>query len=188
MKLVPEMGTDPAEGPDFPPSPLLSPTRPDDLMPAAAPVKDLPARRQMTCDTLQPLLTPENLWTPMAHGNTIVTIQVNDITHAGVGQLLEAVGNLAGMVADHGTVLRQVTAALTDVSDRLADRTKDYYSVKEVAELTKRSEYTVRRWIEEGRLEAEKIQGTGAKGKWRIPREAVKQLTATCQADGDRVL
>lgn len=61
----------------------------------------------------------------------------------------------------------------------LANRTKEHLSVAEVAELTTRTEYTVRRWIAEDRIRAIRIAGTGPRGKLIIPREEITKLIAS---------
>jgi transposase len=54
---------------------------------------------------------------------------------------------------------------------------KETYTVEEVAERLKRSEWTVRQWCNKGQVEgAKKVHGRGRKGEWRIPHEALLKL------------
>jgi excisionase family DNA binding protein len=61
----------------------------------------------------------------------------------------------------------------------LADTRKPYYAVEEVARLTGRSGYTVRRWIAENRIQATRVAGTGPKGRLLIPAGELDKLIAT---------
>lgn len=49
---------------------------------------------------------------------------------------------------------------------------KEYYSTSEIAELAKRSEFTVREWCRLGRITAEKRAcGRGRSQEWMIPHD-----------------
>jgi excisionase family DNA binding protein len=54
--------------------------------------------------------------------------------------------------------------------------TKSHYPVEEMAQLTSRSGYTVRRWIKEKLITATRIEGTGPRGRWLIPRSELEKL------------
>lgn len=67
---------------------------------------------------------------------------------------------------------------LEAVRELLASRRKDHLVVEEVAELTGRSAYTVRRWITEGKLRAIRLRDGGPRGKLLIPRAELERLIA----------
>jgi excisionase family DNA binding protein len=75
-------------------------------------------------------------------------------------------------------VLRPLKAELEFIRATLQARRKDHYTVEEVARLTGRSAYTVRRWVALGRIRAIRISGTGPKGRLLIPREELDTLIA----------
>jgi excisionase family DNA binding protein len=73
-------------------------------------------------------------------------------------------------------LLRPLHAELERIRATLEARRKDHYTVEEVADLTGRTPYTVRRWISEERIKAIRISGTGPKGRLLIPREEVDAI------------
>jgi excisionase family DNA binding protein len=75
----------------------------------------------------------------------------------------------------HSTLDRILTE-LGEIRATLAGTRKPYLTVEEVAQITGRSAYTVRRWISEKRLDAKRIAGTGPKGRLLIPTEQVTRL------------
>jgi excisionase family DNA binding protein len=87
-----------------------------------------------------------------------------------------------------------VQTALTEISHRrlpalegglfelralLQPRRKDYYRIEEVASLTGRSEYTVRRWVTEGKLRATRLAEGGPRGRLLVPREEMQRLISS---------
>jgi excisionase family DNA binding protein len=74
------------------------------------------------------------------------------------------------------TALDQIRIELSEIRDLIAGTRKPYLTVEEVAQITGRSAYTVRRWISEKRLVAERIAGIGPKGRLLIPREQLGKL------------
>lgn len=83
--------------------------------------------------------------------------------------------------------LEQVLDRLARVENILADKRKAFLTVAEVASLTGRSAYTVRRWIGEGRLQPIKVEGSGPRGRWLIPSDQVDHLLGNCQRGHDEV-
>jgi len=89
-----------------------------------------------------------------------------------------ALGNLAGtqIPAELMAVLKHLLTAIDDIRDQLSGTHKSHYCVEEVARMTGRSPYTIRRWVAERRLKATKVEGTGPKGRLLIPHEDVSRL------------
>jgi len=84
-------------------------------------------------------------------------------------------------VADVAQVVRclpTVESGLKALKDQLGRRTKTHLTVEEVAEITGRAPYTVRRWIKEKRIRAQRIKDGGPKGRLLVPREEIEQLIA----------
>jgi excisionase family DNA binding protein len=75
-------------------------------------------------------------------------------------------------------VLAQILAGLRDLRDRFAGARKEFYTVEEVAELTGRTPYTVRRWIAERRIEATRVSGTGPRGRLLVAHSQLQKLIA----------
>jgi excisionase family DNA binding protein len=73
-------------------------------------------------------------------------------------------------------VLGQLRAGQQAILECLAGRVKAHYTVEEVAALTGRSPYTVRRWLKEQKIAAIRVCGTGARGRLLIPRDALAKL------------
>ena len=71
---------------------------------------------------------------------------------------------------------RQLLAEIVAVKESLRENRKQKLTVEEVAELTGRSAFTVRRWIKEGLIHADRVQGTGPKGRLIVDRDALDQL------------
>lgn len=92
--------------------------------------------------------------------------------------------------ADQRTILSGISTLGTTVEDwfqrlydevakansYLAGQFKPFYTVAAAAQLLDCSEDTVRRWIHAGKLKAERVPGTGARGRLRIPRESLQEL------------
>jgi excisionase family DNA binding protein len=68
---------------------------------------------------------------------------------------------------------------LRDLRELLAGRRKEHYVVEEVAELTGRAPYTIRRWIAEGKLHAIRIRDGGPRGRLLVPRREIDRLIAS---------
>jgi hypothetical protein len=89
-----------------------------------------------------------------------------------------------------GATENEAAASLMALFDRLAvleqkldealaiisGAAKSHYTVQEVARLTGRTPYTVRRWNTEGPITATRIEGTGPKGQLLIARTEIEKL------------
>ena len=75
-------------------------------------------------------------------------------------------------------LVRELKVAVEDIRDQLTGQRKEFYSVEEVAELTARSGYTIRRWISEGRIKATRVDGTRPRGRLLIPHAELGTLVA----------
>lgn len=76
-------------------------------------------------------------------------------------------------IQDH---LHRLSAKIDGVHELLARRRKEHFLVEEVAELTGRSAYTIRRWISERKLHAIRLKDGGPRGKLLIPRGEMERL------------
>ena len=72
--------------------------------------------------------------------------------------------------------LEKMASAFIESRTNEAAKTKPILTVREVAELMCRSEYTIRRWIRQRKLKADRIQGTGPRGQLLIRRESLLEL------------
>jgi len=73
-------------------------------------------------------------------------------------------------------VLGQLLTEIHDIRALLEGRLKSLYTVEEIAKITGRSVYTIRRWITEGRLEATRVSGTGSRCRLIISRDELGKL------------
>lgn len=78
--------------------------------------------------------------------------------------------------ADCHTLLVAILEKLAELQETLHGTAKAYFTVAEAAKLLGRSEYTVRRYVAEKRLSAERVVGTGPRGRLLIPRESLMLL------------
>jgi excisionase family DNA binding protein len=87
-------------------------------------------------------------------------------------------------VAQDGTpdvlapVLAQILGELREIRGTLAGAHKPFWTIEEIAELTGRSAFTVRRWVKEGRITATRVSGTGPRGRLLVGRDQLQQLIA----------
>ena len=79
-------------------------------------------------------------------------------------------------------LLYGVKDAVEDIRKRLQETSKSHFTVEEIAKMTGRKPYTVRMWIKENRIEAERIPGTGPRGRLLIPRSEINKLIASGKA------
>lgn len=82
-------------------------------------------------------------------------------------------------LCDLHEALQSLSQMVAELRDRLAGAWKSHLSVEEVAVEVKRAPYTVRQWIREGRLRAERVAGCGPRGRLLIPQEELQRLIAT---------
>jgi len=79
-------------------------------------------------------------------------------------------------LAEMAQLLRRLVSSVDDLRARIEGTTKQLYTISEVARLTGRSAFTVRRWISEGRLVATRVAGTGARGRLLVPSGQLLRL------------
>ena len=77
-----------------------------------------------------------------------------------------------------------VSRKLDQLHDLLATQRKAHYVVHEVSQLTGRSEYTVRRWITEGRLKAIRLAEGGPRGRLLVERAELERLISSGKGGG----
>ena len=73
-------------------------------------------------------------------------------------------------------MLADLQSAVQEIQAHLAGATKSHYTVEEVAEKTGRAPYTVRSWIKARRIRADRVTGTGPRGRLLVPREELTRL------------
>ena len=75
------------------------------------------------------------------------------------------------------SVLDRLTKIEASLAQLLKQQTiKDFYTTKQVAELLRKKEYTVREWCRLGRIAAKKLPGgRGNEGEWRIAHEELSR-------------
>ena len=76
-------------------------------------------------------------------------------------------------------ILHQLTvlsAGIGEITKIEQGKSKSHYTIDEVAAYVRRTAYTVRRWIKEKKICAERVSGTGPKGRLLIPREELDKL------------
>jgi excisionase family DNA binding protein len=70
----------------------------------------------------------------------------------------------------------RILRELHEIRELLAGARKPVLTVEEVAALTGRTPYTVRRWIALGRIRATRVNGSGPKGRLLMAREQLDSL------------
>jgi len=87
-----------------------------------------------------------------------------------------AASNLDQVLSELRALRERFESGFSELRERLSKRTKSHLTVDEVAELTGRTPYTIRRWIKEGRLTAQRIKDGCPKGRLLIAREQLDAL------------
>src|SRR5262249_30734956 len=75
-------------------------------------------------------------------------------------------------------VLAEILRELREIRGTLAGVHKPLLTIEEVADLTGRSPFTVRRWIKQGRIAATRVNGTGPRGRLLVSRDQIQRLVA----------
>ncbi|MCY2987999.1 MAG: hypothetical protein NTY19_09075 [Planctomycetota bacterium] len=72
--------------------------------------------------------------------------------------------------------IAEIRGVVLEIRDRVAGVHKSHLTVEELADTVGRSPYTVRKWIKLGLVRAERISGTGPRGRLLIPYEELATL------------
>ena len=72
--------------------------------------------------------------------------------------------------------LGDLQESMKEINGKLAGTTKDLLTVEEFGTETGRAPYTVRTWIKAGLITAERVVGTGPRGRLLIPRRELTKL------------
>src|SRR5262245_30861609 len=80
--------------------------------------------------------------------------------------------------AEIAPLLAQILDGLRDIRELLSGLRKEWYTIEEVAELTGRTAYTIRRWVKQGRIAATRVNGTGPRGRLLVERGQLERLIA----------
>lgn len=83
---------------------------------------------------------------------------------------------LVSSMSDPPEWVRQIVLRLDGLVELVKGRVKSHLTVSEVAEITGRSAFTVRRWVGEGRLPATRIDAGGPRGRLLIKQEHLEQF------------
>lgn len=67
---------------------------------------------------------------------------------------------------------------IDDLVHRVEGKTKAYQTVEEFAATAGRAPYTIRSWIKAGRIHAERVHGTGPRGRLLIPSCELQKIIA----------
>lgn len=81
-------------------------------------------------------------------------------------------------------MLAAVLVELKELSAQLRGNTKPLLTIAEVAELTGRAPYTVRRWVKEGLIRVERVEAMGPRGRMLVPRSEILKLLDQGKAGG----
>jgi len=83
--------------------------------------------------------------------------------------------------SDLKPILEKIMTEIAGIRTHLAGARKPFYTVAEIARLTGRTPYTVRRWISEKRIKADRVAGTGPKGRLLIASDQLDALIVAGQ-------
>lgn len=72
--------------------------------------------------------------------------------------------------------MSKLASRLDQIHELVSGHSKEHLTVAEVAEMTGRSAYTIRRWISDGRLKASRVIDTGERGRLLIHRDELQRL------------
>lgn len=94
---------------------------------------------------------------------------------------LYGAGDDAETLSQVVTAVKQLRDVILEMRKQIAGASKSHYSVEELASMTARSPYTIRRWISQGHVRAERVSGTGPRGRLLIPRDEIQKLIGSGQ-------
>jgi excisionase family DNA binding protein len=82
-------------------------------------------------------------------------------------------------------LLPRILANVDEIRGIVGEHHGRFLSVEEFAKIVHRAPYTIRNWIKEGRIEAIRVIGTGARGRLLIPRAEIEKTV--CAGLGERL-
>ena len=98
--------------------------------------------------------------------------QQSDADQTGISEVMGVLRLVMGMIS-------VLNLKVEELQTLFVSKRKDNFTVKEFADAVGRSDYTVRRWNTEKKIKAERIKGTGSRGKLLIPRKELERIIET---------
>jgi excisionase family DNA binding protein len=95
-----------------------------------------------------------------------------------LARLCGKIDSMEAMISELREKLPLMEDKIEKVRELFGRRRKEHYLVEEIAELTGRSAYTIRRWVGEGKLNAIRLRDGGPRGKLLVPRSELDRLVA----------
>ncbi len=109
-----------------------------------------------------------------------LSTETDNVGVAAIDSLVSRVESVQSMLAElFAERFPSLEAKVEALREILTSRRKDHFVVEEIAQLTGRSAYTIRRWIGEGKLKAIRLRDGGPRGRLLVSRSELEKLVAT---------